>query len=374
MKFKRVVALLLCAVMLMCVFTSCNKSVEDVIDEYENDGGRNFEKARKTYDGDKVVLTIEGEDITWDEFFNWICYSIGDYESSNGHIYDFAEETDGHTFSDAVLENAIHYLTLFKGVEKNAPLLGVDFPLDVDEQVQEQKDTFVEQYGGEEAFQDFIDQYYGGNEEMFEYIAKIDTLYPLLFNSVYGENGEKVSDEDLKAGAEGYIMAKHILVNSVDEDGNALSDEELSAAKDKINNVKALLDAYEGDDLESYFDELMADNTEDTGYATSPDGYLFTEGNMVTEFYDAALALEEGKYSDIVESAYGYHIILRIPIDPDAVPIMYMTYGMSYSLRYIVANKLFNDLTDSWIESVDVNTTEFYDTIDLAQAFPAEKD
>ena len=47
------------------------------------------------------------------------------------------------------------------------------------------------------------------------------------------------------------------------------------------------------------------------GRATNPDGYVFTPGTMVASFEDAAAALEPGQISGIVESDYGYHIILR---------------------------------------------------------------
>lgn len=63
------------------------------------------------------------------------------------------------------------------------------------------------------------------------------------------------------------------------------------------------------------FDALMNEYSEDPGLANAPDGYVFTTGEMVQEFEDAAFALGEGKISGLVKSPYGYHIIKREPLD-----------------------------------------------------------
>lgn len=64
-------------------------------------------------------------------------------------------------------------------------------------------------------------------------------------------------------------------------------------------------------DPQALFDQLMAEYNEDSG---EPDeGYTFGPGEMVDEFYDGTAALEEYEISDLVESQFGYHIIMRLP-------------------------------------------------------------
>lgn len=59
----------------------------------------------------------------------------------------------------------------------------------------------------------------------------------------------------------------------------------------------------------------MNQYSEDTGLSNNPNGYTFTEGQMVTEFYDGAKALAEDEVSELVKSSYGYHIIKRVKLD-----------------------------------------------------------
>ena len=109
----------------------------------------------------------------------------------------------------------------------------------------------------------------------------------------------------------------------------------------------------------------MAENTEDNGYASYPDGYVFSEGEMVQEFEDGVKALEIGGLSDIVESSYGFHIILRIPIDPNAV-IGTDNTGKDVTLRYAAATQQFNQDLADWSEAAEVVWSDGFEIPDLA--------
>lgn len=108
----------------------------------------------------------------------------------------------------------------------------------------------------------------------------------------------------------GEITAKHILVKPVttsdmtDEEKAQAEEEALNKAKDLITQLN------EGAD----FDTLAKENSDDT--ASASEGGLisdFTKQDVVSEFWDAAYALEDGKYTtEPVKSSYGYHIILKV--------------------------------------------------------------
>ncbi len=97
--------------------------------------------------------------------------------------------------------------------------------------------------------------------------------------------------------------------NDENDEADALRDAELEkikpAAEEALKRVK--------DDGED-FDAVMEEVGEDAGMQSEPaktDGYLTYEGdNMVEEFRNAALALEnEGDITDLVPTDFGYHII-----------------------------------------------------------------
>lgn len=62
------------------------------------------------------------------------------------------------------------------------------------------------------------------------------------------------------------------------------------------------------------FEELLAAHNEDPGMDQNPEGYLYTEGTMLDEYYEAALKLQVGEISPPVYSTVGVYIIMRLPL------------------------------------------------------------
>lgn len=122
-----------------------------------------------------------------------------------------------------------------------------------------------------------------------------------------GETAEK-AEADYKAEN---ISAKHILIAFDEENPDTAQ-----AEADALAEAEELLaQIHESDDPAATFDELMPEHTDDAaGLEANPDGYTFKEGDMVTEFYEGALALDEYEISEPIKTTYGYHIILRLPL------------------------------------------------------------
>lgn len=115
--------------------------------------------------------------------------------------------------------------------------------------------------------------------------------------------------EDADCNQYGYY-ADHILISTIDnETRQPLSEEEVlektALARDILTRLE---DSGNSVDL---FNRLADEYSEDPGRQTNPTGYLFTPGTMVQEFESATEGLKYGEISGLVESDYGYHIILR---------------------------------------------------------------
>jgi peptidyl-prolyl cis-trans isomerase SurA len=102
-------------------------------------------------------------------------------------------------------------------------------------------------------------------------------------------------------GPDGLVQTAHILLR-LDQKA---SETELAAAKVRIDSIYNALK--QGAD----FAELARKVSQDPGSAQQGGLLPFVQrGQLVKEYEDAAFALQPGEMSPIVQSAYGYHIIL----------------------------------------------------------------
>lgn len=130
----------------------------------------------------------------------------------------------------------------------------------------------------------------------YDNLVKDIAISEALVEDFYNEN------KDTKYTCK-YADAAHILIKTIDDEGNTLSDKELANAKKKAEEVLAKVKA--GGD----FAELAKEYSEDSTASEGGELGKFYEDQMVEAFEKAAFALEKGKTSEIVETMYGYHII-----------------------------------------------------------------
>ena len=388
MKFRKYVALLVITALAAVTLAGCNQPVTSpfvsaspspspspsvaaspTIGELLNNAGAYASIEPKT-----AMLNVDGKDVTWDELFFYINNAISALEADGVKITGWSTEYQGKTFKDYVLDDALKNILRNSALEYGAGQADVTLsPTDVTD-IQANWDSQVSAAGGEAAFIEKLSASYC-TKDIYMDLQELSALAVACFNEMYGDMGSKLSDQDAAeyTAEDGYLMAKHILMMTKKTDTSgaevAMTDEEKTAVKAKMEDILDQLKAYKGDDFGAFFDQLMQQSSEDPGSTTFPNGYLFQSGDMVSQFEEGTKALEIGQFSqELVETEYGYHIIYRVPINFDVTPMMYSNYG-EYTLRYISALDMFSANLDTWLNSLDVTYTDTYTAMDFEKMF-----
>jgi peptidyl-prolyl cis-trans isomerase D len=159
-----------------------------------------------------------------------------------------------------------------------------------------------------------IKSYFLAHEQDYKTAETVDVEYVVLDLATV-EKSVTVSEADLKAyydqnqsllNAKEERRASHILIAAA-KDANAT---DKKAAKDKALSILESLRK-----SPQQFAELAKKNSQDPGSAArGGDLDFFARGAMVKPFEEAAFNLKKGEISDVVETEFGFHIILLTDI------------------------------------------------------------
>ena len=254
-------------------------------------------------------------------------------------------DDSGTTFAQYAVQSAENTIKQFAAIEAFTEKNGIKLDeTALADRLAEQKKTDTASICGEGATEDDLVEKLGEmnlSMDAYELMTLSNIKYQENFKALYGEDSELVSDEDALSYLKenGYMSANHILIMTKDPStGEELSDADKADKKAKADEIyKELAAITDQSELMKRFAELKEEYCEDTGKTTYPDGYTFTEGKMVPEFENAVKALEAYEVSEPVQSDYGYHIILRLPDDPDSV-IDYTSQNTPMTARKYWAN------------------------------------
>lgn len=225
--------------------------------------------------------------------------------------------------------------------------------------------SYAAQNGGYDAYKVYLKN----NSSSIEFLDKLFTAsaYATKVQEKINEGFENkdATDDELKAFyEENYVAAKHILVNKPEEgaevkegekQGKELADELLERAKN-------------GED----FDALVKEFSQDPGSESNPEGYVFTDGEMVKPFEETVKGLKVGEFG-ICESDYGYHVILRVELPKfedkkDTVSASYSTKRTEKSFEdllkeYGIEVEKFDDVIDAITEEMLTKAPEKKDEV-----------
>lgn len=333
--------------------------------------------------GDTVVATAGDAKITADNLLYWLAATVDStaqyYAMMGMSASDLPWDTemeDGSTMAEGLLNSALQTAALYSLVPVIAQQEGLSVSDESTQTLQQAMDKLAEQAGSQE----MVDHMLWSSaltRDLYTRMYQAGDLNTQLMNRYYGDGApDAPKDEDILTYVSDELQiaykVKHILLKTVDtdkpikdEDGKAtgeyepLDDATVAQKKATAEDILAQLQAAQ--DKEALFDELMKEYSEDTdssGNVNKPEGYEAKSGQMVAAFEEAALALQPGEISGIVESPYGYHIILRLPIQAADYREQYVSYLMSQRQQ-------------SWLEQFPVETNDEFKKIDPA-AFYAQ--
>ena len=303
-------------------------------------------------EGAETVLTVNGDAVTADEYSGYMLYNMQYYASMYAQmgLTDLWSNKDmakslGASMPEAAEQQAIYARVVMQKFNE----LGLKLSYNEQKEMASVRRNSIANTT-KDAYLNQIAQF-GFSDQTYQNFMYISQCYQALNDYYFGENGVNTpSDEDIqKYYEDNYITAKHILITTVDPASGETkrTDEE---AKKEAQSILDRINA--GED----FDTLMNQYSEDTGLSNNPNGYTFTEGQMVTEFYDGAKALAEDEVSELVKSNYGYHIIKRVKLDDSQLD------NFKSDIISAISGSM-DELLQQWMDEAQVETTDLYSTI-----------
>ena len=298
---------------------------------------------------DTVLFTVDGTEVTADEYLFWLLQSVASAKQS-GYLADddaWEEELNGVPTAEYLKEDARNTSVLYTTVSNHAAAAG----LTVTEEEQAEADAELE------TLTQRVDSYYGMTlQEYLDQQCISEAAFRKLNQVPYLARSLQTQMEEA-----GYYKAKHILLAFPEnEDGSAVTDEQKAAVKAEADQLLAQIRTAADPLVE--FDKVMNERSDDgrdeNNQLYAPDGYLAYAGQMVPQFESAAKALAVGEISEPVETAYGYHIILRQDFTDeerqqlrDSMAAIYPDYAMS-------------KLNEQWVEEAKVEVKPAYEKLD----------
>lgn len=310
------------------------------------------------FPADTVLLRVDGEPILAEDYLYWAGYTAEMLQYYQGGAeLDWTMEMgdNGETLADAVKSQSMETAKLYRVVESMARADGCVLDAEDEAALANALQDMVEQLGSQREFDKWLLEI-GLTATGYQRINEMQYLYDNLKEQTLEQFALTEADKATYVEENDRLRAKHILLMTQDRStGEDFSEEEKAERRALAEELVAQL--RESEDPIALFDTLMQEHSEDSGLAYYPDGYDFTAMEMVESFEQGTRALAIGEISDVVESPYGYHIILRL--DPMDSPSFWE------DVREELVNEELDGRISAALEQAEVELTEAYTDLDI---------
>ena len=198
-----------------------------------------------------------------------------------------------------------------------------------------------------------IEAFYKANAQRFQQQEQAAVEYVVLdLDSV--RSGIRVNEDDLRTyykenltrlAAKEERRASHILINAAKDAPAADRDQAKARAQELLAQVRK---------SPASFAEVAKKSSQDSGSAPAGgDLNFFARGAMVKPFEDAVFAMKKGEISDVVESDFGYHIILLTDIKTPRQPSFEeLRPSLEAEIKQQQAQRKFAEVAEAFTNSV----------------------
>ena len=378
-KLLKLLAFIMALVIAVSCFVSCGEtSTDDTSDS--SDTSDSADDTTEDSDSETETLSaglyIDGEQIdtenlvmltiTSDEMSGSIEVPFDEYRYMYMYLLSYYGLTDDSYWedNDELFETFLTIVDYYVGDNQWGAILadmyGIELTDEDNEEIAELMQEQIDSFDSEDEFYEALEAS-GITYDLLERVVTQSVLCERVYEELYGGDDPLLleSDEEIKENLQtNYVRVYHVLISSDhfadDEDYADATDDELDAAA--LAYAEEILAALQAsDDVETAVYEYAQD-ADDTGMVDNEAGYMFTYGDMVETFEDAAFALEVGELSGIVESDYGYHIIYRLEQDE------YIEENWD-SLKTDYISIVFNDYVDEVLENCTMTYSEYHDQL-----------
>lgn len=225
-------------------------------------------------------------------------------------------------------------------------------------EIEADKEKLINSLGGKKEFNQWLNKN-KTTEEAYDKMSQIEKLYSVIYNNLYTEGSTKdLTDEEkesVKATYKSdYKKIKQILLLKVNPQNLVeLTEKEKQQKKLLADTVYAELKQQSD---YSNFNDLIKKYSDDVIGEEEPESTYFKAGQLLGDIERVALNLKVGEISEVTESQYAYHIILREELDDGYLNKLYEEAREKKLLTDI--SKTMNNtaiIVENTLEKIEIN-------------------
>lgn len=283
-------------------------------------------------DGSVEAMNVGGVSVPLGELNFYLRYQQTQMQSFYGAYFgeDFMNQDlmgTGTVYGETVRDSVLETLQEYYLVEAAAEELGVSLDEEEKEAANEAAKAFLAANDSKTL------ELMTADEDTVTHVLELMTLQNKVYANRAATIDTEVEEEEIAQKRISYV--ENSIAGTTDEDGNevALTDEEIAAKKEVMETI--LTKAKESKDLSAAAEEQELSASSTT--------YGISNTSLAEELKEAADALEDGEFSEVIEAEDAYYVVyMESTFDEEATE----------QARESVLDEREQEAYDSWLDSI----------------------